>query len=180
MSFHPEKSHTLTLHLSERTVWPTPPIYLLNNPLKEVQSFKLLGLTLSHDLSWANHISKLASKASRRLGTLRHAKAFLCTPELLSTNNAFIRSLMECCSPLWAIVPPPHTWFSLTSSKPIPSKSLESSARKLSLWANHLGIANMLVVSVFFCLLSGLAPSALSVFCPSYPPPPLRLPTRHT
>ena len=39
-----------------------PPIYFLNIPLEEVQSFQLLGLTISHDLSLANHISRFSSK----------------------------------------------------------------------------------------------------------------------
>ena len=76
---------TLSLCLSERTVWK-PPIHFLNNPLEEVLSFKLLGLTICHDLSWESHISMLASKASRRLGILHHAKSFLGTPELLTTK----------------------------------------------------------------------------------------------
>ena len=42
-----------------------PRIYFLNNPLEEVLSFKLLSLTICHDLSLESHISKLASKASR-------------------------------------------------------------------------------------------------------------------
>jgi len=68
-----------------------PPIYFLKNPLKEAQSVKLVSLTLSCDHFGANHISKLDSKASCRLGILRRAKSFLGTPELLSTNKAFIR-----------------------------------------------------------------------------------------
>ena len=59
--------------LSKRFVWQPPlhpHLYFLNNPLEEVQSFKLLGLTIIHDLSWANHISKLASKASCQLSIL--------------------------------------------------------------------------------------------------------------
>ena len=52
------------------------PQYFLTNPLKEVQSLKLLGLTLSHDLSWVNHISKLASKARYWLGILLCVVAF--------------------------------------------------------------------------------------------------------
>ena len=74
-----------------------PPIYFLNNPLEEVLSLKLLGLTICHDLSWESHISNLASKASRRLGILHRAKSFLGTPELLTTNKAFVRNLMEYC-----------------------------------------------------------------------------------
>ena len=65
---------TISLCFSERTIWNPPnppPIYFLNNPLEEVLSFKLLGLTICHDLSWESHIFNLASKASRRLGILR-------------------------------------------------------------------------------------------------------------
>ena len=57
------------------------------------------------DLSWTNHTSQLASKASCRLGILHCAKSFLGIPELLSMYNTFISSLMEDCSPLWAGTP---------------------------------------------------------------------------
>ena len=57
-------NQTLSLSLSERTIWQILPSTFLTIHLEEVQSFKLLGLTISHNLSWANHISKLASKAS--------------------------------------------------------------------------------------------------------------------
>ena len=69
---------------------------------------KLLGLTIGHDHSWANYVPKLASKASHRLGSFRRTKSFLGTPELLSTNKAFIHSWMEHCSPLWAGTPASH------------------------------------------------------------------------
>uniref|UniRef100_UPI00358EFA14 uncharacterized protein n=1 Tax=Myxine glutinosa TaxID=7769 RepID=UPI00358EFA14 len=58
----------------------------------ERQNFLERSLEL---LSWENHISKLASKASRRLGILRHAKSFLGTLELFTIHKAFIRSLMD-------------------------------------------------------------------------------------
>ena len=50
---------TLTISLQkDRMV--NPPIHFLTRPLKEVQSFKLLRLTISHNRSCASHISKLA------------------------------------------------------------------------------------------------------------------------
>ena len=84
------------------------PVYFLNNPLEKVLSFKLLGLTICHDLSWESHISNLTSKANLQLGILRHAKSFLGPPELLTTDKAFVHSLMEYCSPLWAGAPASH------------------------------------------------------------------------
>ncbi len=54
MSFNPDKSHTLTMSLRKDRL-ENPPIHFLNNPLEEVLSFKLLGLTICHDLSWESH-----------------------------------------------------------------------------------------------------------------------------
>jgi len=45
---------------------------------------------------------------SCRLGILHRTKSFLGTPELPSTNKAFIHSLMEYCSPLWDGSPASH------------------------------------------------------------------------
>ena len=99
MSFNPDKSHTLTMSLQKDDL-ENPPNHFLNSPLEEVLSFKLLGLTICHDLSWENYISNLASKSSCRLGILHRAKSFLGPPELLTTYKAFVCSLMEYCSPL--------------------------------------------------------------------------------
>ena len=78
-----------------------PPIYFLKNPLEEVLSFKLLGLTICHDLSLESNISNRASKASRRLRILHRAKSFLGPPELLTTYKAFIHKwTCMCFSPL--------------------------------------------------------------------------------
>ena len=61
MSFNPDKYHTLTLSL-QKDCMSNLPIYFLSNPL-EGHSLILVGLTVSRDLSWANNILKLASKA---------------------------------------------------------------------------------------------------------------------
>ena len=103
MSFNPDKSHTLTMSLRKDHL-ENSPIHFLNNPLEEVLSFNLMGLTICHDLSWESHISNVASKANRRLGILHRAKSLLGPPELLTTYKAFILSLMEYFSPLLVCV----------------------------------------------------------------------------
>ena len=95
-------------YVSSKGPFRKPPHPLFNNPLEEVLSFKLLGLTICHGLSWESHISNLASKASRRLGILHRAKSFLGPPELLTTCKAFVVSLMGYCSLLWAGAPASH------------------------------------------------------------------------
>ncbi len=153
---------TLSLCLSERTVW-NPPIHFLNNPLEEVLSFKLLGLTICHDLSWESHISNIASKVSRRLGILRRAKSFLGPPELLTTYKAFVRSLMEYCSPLWTGAPASH----LSRLHAVETKAFQiigishDEAESLGLSLSHCRQVSGL--SVFYHLLSSHGIPSLSV-----------------
>ena len=144
-----------------------PHIYFLNNPLEEVLSFKLLGLTICHDLSWESHISNLASKASHRLGILHCAKSFLGPPELLTTYKAFVHSLMEYCSPLWAGVPASH----LSRLHAVETKAFRiigissDKAESLGLSLSHRRQVGGL--SVLYHLLSGVAPPLL---CLQYVP----------
>ena len=132
----------------------------------EVQWLKCLGLTLSHDLSWASHISRLASKARRWLGILHRTKSLLGTSELLSTCKAFIHSSMEYCSPLLAGGSASH----LAQLDSVETKAFkifsiscdEAESMGVSL-SHHRQVGGL---SVFYRLLSGLAPSALSMLCP--------------
>ena len=44
--------------------------------LKQVQSAKYLGITISDDLDWGQHISEISSKATKTMGFLRRKLAF--------------------------------------------------------------------------------------------------------
>ena len=167
MSFNPDKSHTLPMSLRKDRL-ENPPIHFINNPLEEVLSFKLLGLTICHDLSCESHISNLASKASRQLGSLRRAKSFLGPPELLTTYKAFVPSLMEYFSFLSAGAPASH-FFRLHSVETKAFRIIgisRNEAESLGLSLNHRRQVGGL--SVFYRLLSSLAPPALSPICPHH------------
>ena len=45
-------------------------LYLCGSELEEVEIFKYLGVLLSRNLSWSDHISELCTKARRILGLL--------------------------------------------------------------------------------------------------------------
>ena len=47
--------------------------YLLDTPLKDVKSFKDLGVTISKGLSWDNHISITVNKANNLLGLIKRS-----------------------------------------------------------------------------------------------------------
>ena len=62
------------------------------------------------------------------------------------------------------LAPHLHVLLGLMPWKPRPSRLLETSTMKPSLWAGHFAITDRPVISlVFYYILSGLAPSALSV-----------------
>ena len=51
---------------------PLQTITLNNQPLQYVQHYKYLGVTVSHNLSWRQHIHDICKKARRVLGTIYH------------------------------------------------------------------------------------------------------------
>ena len=105
------------------------------------------------------------------MGSLRHTKSFLGTPELLSTYKAYIHSLVEYCSPLWAGDPASH----LAQLDAVEAKAFKiigisrDEAESMSLSFHHRRQVGGR--SVFHRLLPGLAPSVLSVLCPPQVPP---------
>ena len=48
----------------------SPPVLINNQRIEQVSSFKLLGVTVTQDLSWSAHIGEICSKAKRTIGLL--------------------------------------------------------------------------------------------------------------
>ena len=93
-------------------------------------------------------------------------QSFLGPPELLTTYKAFVRSLMEYCSPLGLVLLPP-TFLGFTLWKPRHFGSLASPAMRQSLWASHSHRRLVGGLSVFYRLLSSLAPLLSLQFVPT-------------
>ena len=79
-----------------------PHAYTLNNTILErVQSIPYLGVTLSEDLKWNNHIDKITKKASRVVGFL---KRNLKHSPITCKRNAYlalVRSMLEYGAVIW-------------------------------------------------------------------------------
>ena len=93
---------TVTLSLWKNCQTNPPIYYFFDQPLEEIE---LLGLTISNDLCWANHMAKFTSQVKGKLGILQRSKSFLGKSELLTIYKTFVHSSMELCSPLWAGAP---------------------------------------------------------------------------
>ena len=69
MSFHPEKCTVIRISNKRQ---PLQTNYKLHgHNLEVVPSGKYLGVTISEDLRWTNHIHSTVGKANRTLGFLR-------------------------------------------------------------------------------------------------------------
>ena len=76
------------------------PIKIHNTPLEVVKSTKILGLTLSDDLKWNEHVLQIVKKARKRLYCLAQLKrSNVGTKELLQFYITCIRPITEYACP---------------------------------------------------------------------------------
>ena len=78
------------------------PISMSGTTLEESSSIRLVGLTLSKDLTWNEYISSIAKKASMKVGSLYRARRCLSPEVILHLYKSLIRPCMEYCCHIWA------------------------------------------------------------------------------
>ena len=69
--------------------------------IDEVNQHKHLGVLLSDDLSWTNHIETISSKAWKRIGLLRQYKYLLDRASLQKMYISFIRPSLDYGDIIW-------------------------------------------------------------------------------
>jgi hypothetical protein len=78
------------------------PLVLRTGTIEAVQSFKLLGVYISDDLRWDQHIDAICSKASKRLHYLNLLRrSFVSETELLHYFKTVVRPVLEYACPVW-------------------------------------------------------------------------------
>jgi hypothetical protein len=89
-------SKTYLMHFTLSTNKPAlPPIYLNNSEIKEIDSFKYLGLTLTKRLSWKNHLLDITKKANNKLHTFWRIKSFTSRKTLSLLYITYVRPILE-------------------------------------------------------------------------------------
>jgi hypothetical protein len=76
VKFSPPKTEELIVS-NKRNKPRHPVLYLDGTPVKRVNSHKHLGVTITNNLSWNEHIKEIEDKASRRLGVKKDIGTFL-------------------------------------------------------------------------------------------------------
>ena len=85
---------------------PLVPVLTHNGHLQTASVIKILGVYLSADLKWNEHVNRMTKKASQRLYILRSLRRAGCTfPILRSAYFAFVRSCLLYCCPVYVNIP---------------------------------------------------------------------------
>ena len=100
VQFSPPKTVTLNISKKKKSLLK-PPLMLDNSVIKEVKSDKHLGVILSHDLGWKEHIESICISASQCLDVLNAFKYKLDRATLERLYFSFVRSKLEYSNILW-------------------------------------------------------------------------------
>jgi len=95
------ENKTQVLRLSLKRVVDESQLSMGDQHLNNGTSLSLLGLTISPDLSWTQHIRHTARRASSRLAVLWRARQYFSSHQLLVLYKAQVRPLMEYCTHVW-------------------------------------------------------------------------------
>ena len=75
--------------------------YMLDKPLQDVKSFKDLGVTISKDLSWNNHISITVNKANNLLGLIKRSVGTTNVNVFSTPYLSLVRPILGYAVPVW-------------------------------------------------------------------------------
>ena len=73
-----------------------------NIPIEQVKETKLLGITLSHTLSWSKHVDNVVSKMGRAVSVTRRISKGLPTDVIRQVLNALVLSQLDYCFVIWS------------------------------------------------------------------------------
>lgn len=79
-----------------------PKIVINDKTIERVESFKLLGIIISSDLSWGSHINHIISKASKRIYCIRNlVNSRVDIDDIIVIYCSVVRSVLEYACPVW-------------------------------------------------------------------------------
>ena len=104
MAIHPSKSKFMlitTRQKRQNLKNDLPPLKIYDSAIEEVNSCKLLGLTIDNNLSWTKHISIMCKKVAKKVFQLNRIKHFLDAHTRKLFFNAYIQPEIDYASTCW-------------------------------------------------------------------------------
>ena len=103
MKINSEKSKEMIISFSHGDLANEVPNILIDGKVVErVDHVKLLGITLSNDLTWKRHVDNIVKKAGKRIYMLYQLKrAGVNQADLVTIYISFVRPVVEYACPVW-------------------------------------------------------------------------------
>ena len=102
LSLNCTKCKSMIISRKKTSIQPVFPLHLNGNPLESVTSFKYLGVYISSDLCWSEHVKQVCVKAKRVTGLLyRNFYHHVPGPRLASTTLQ-VRPHLEYAAVIWS------------------------------------------------------------------------------
>ena len=96
------KCKSMVISRKKKSIQSGFPLHLNGDPLESVTSFKYLGVYISSDLSWSEHIKQVCVKARRMIGLLyRNFYRHIQGPRLLQLYKSLVRPHVEYAAVIW-------------------------------------------------------------------------------
>ncbi|XP_068739350.1 uncharacterized protein [Montipora capricornis] len=103
MQLNPSKCKLMRVDFLRCNSCYSPPIAVGGSVIESVESFKLLGVYISMDLSWSTHCDYIIQKSNRHLYALRKLKVCgVQDGELVAMYCSLLRSVLEYASVVFA------------------------------------------------------------------------------
>lgn len=99
LKFNPNK--TKAVFFTTKSSYELPDIFFQHCKLEYITTHKHLGLHLSSDLKWSEHINIIVNKALKKLGLLKKLELSLGKSSLSKMYITFVRPILEYASDVW-------------------------------------------------------------------------------
>ncbi len=102
LSLNVSKTKELIVDFRKRQQRPYTRLMTSGTPVERVSSFKYLGVNISEDLTWTEHIQTQVKKARQGLNHLRQLRKFRVSPTILKTFYSGAKeSVLTQCISVW-------------------------------------------------------------------------------
>ena len=101
LKFNPDKCETMRITHKQDTSKESYTLDPNGEVLKNVKSIKDLGITISYDLSWSDHIRDVVKKANRVLGVIKRVLGSKSITEFSLPYKSLVRPILEYAAPVW-------------------------------------------------------------------------------
>ena len=95
------RNHNLCFSRRSTRKFDIPQIKIDNTPLKNIESFNFLGITLQKDLKWETHINNISCKIAKTLGIMNKLKHYVPKHILLTIYSSLVLPYIHYGILLW-------------------------------------------------------------------------------